>query len=122
EEGKLLPWAKDIVEAMDTYGEYSPSFRSSTGIGGIHLLFEGKPPSSKKVGNVEIYGEKHYLTLTTNHLQGTPITINSRQETIDALYRQFAPPVPERISQNTVGGVERGSPFELPPEAKDDQV
>lgn len=65
--GVLLPWAKAIVDAMDTYTEYSPSCISSTGEGGIHLLLEGKPPGSKKAGNVEIYREKHYLTITTNH-------------------------------------------------------
>jgi putative DNA primase/helicase len=25
EEGTLLPWARDIVEALDTYTEYLPS-------------------------------------------------------------------------------------------------
>jgi hypothetical protein len=75
------------------------------GTGGVHLLVEGKPVRSKKVGNIEVYGEKHYLTITTNHLSGTPTTIESRQQALDALYRQVAPPVVERPTQNTSGGL-----------------
>ena len=118
EKGKLLPWAKAIVEEMDTYGEYSPSWNKAAGIGGVHLLVEGKPARSIKVGNTEIYGEKHYLTITTNHLPDTPTTINSRQEALATLYRRIAPPVAERPYQNTRGGAGRGSDLtELPPEA-----
>ena len=122
EGGTLLPWAKAIVEAMDTYGEYSPSWNKTTGTGGVHLLVEGKPARSKKVGNIEIYGEKHYLTITTNHIPETPTTIESRQQALDALYRAIAPPVVERPYQNTSGGVGRGDGLtELPPEAAYDQ-
>ena len=120
-EGKLLPWAKDIVDAMDTYTEYSPSWNKAAGTGGVHLLVEGKPPGSKKSGTIEVYGEKHYLTITTNHLEGTPATINSRQEALDALYRRLAPPVRERPFQNTGGG--SGVPLTgLPPEAERDDL
>ena len=105
EGGTLLPWAKAIVEAMDTYTEYSPSWNKATGTGGVHLLVEGKPASSKKVGNIEIYREKHYLTITTNHIPDTSATINKRQEALGALYRTIAPPVVERPYQNTSGGL-----------------
>jgi len=123
EGGTVQPWAQEIIKAMDTYGEYSPSWNKATRTGGVHLLVEGKPPGSKKVGNVEVYGEKHYLTLTTNHLPGTPTTINPRQEGLDALYRSVAPPIEVRPYQNTSGGVGRGSDLaELPPEAERDQL
>ncbi len=122
-EGKLVPWAKAIVEAMATYGEYSPSWNKAEGTGGVHLLVEGKPARSIKVGNIEIYGEKHYLTITTNHVPGTLTTINTRQQALDALYRQVAPPVEERPFQNTRWGAGRESDLtELPPEAAYDQV
>ena len=123
EEGTLTPWAHEIVEALDTYTEYSPSWNKATGTGGVHLLVAGKPPTSKKAGNLEVYGEKHYLTITTNHLPGTPTTINARQEALDALYRSVAPPVEERPYQNTRGVAGSGSDLtELPPEAVHDQV
>ncbi len=121
EEGRIQPWAKTIVEAMDTYTEYSPSWNKATGTGGVHLLVEGKPPGSKKAGNIEVYGEKHYLTLTTNRLAGTPTTIERRQEALEALYRDVAPPVVERVYQNTSGGVSGEPLTELPPEAQRDK-
>ncbi len=101
EGGTLLPWAKAIIEAMDTYTEYSPSWNKAAGTGGVHLLVEGKPVRSKKADKIEVYGEKHYLTITTNHLPGTPTTIESRQQALDALYRRIAPPVVEKPRQNT---------------------
>src|SRR2546428_13777389 len=91
---------------MDTYTEYSPSWNKATGEDGVHLLVEGKPASSKKVGNIEVYGEKHYLTITPNHLTGTPTTINPRQEALEALYLAITPPVEEKPRQN-IGGCGR---------------
>ncbi len=121
-EGSMQPWAQEIINALDTYTEYSPSWNKATGAGGVHLLVEGKPKGSKKAGNVEVYGEKHYLTITTNHLQGTPTTINSRQEALDALYKNLAPPVVEKPFQNTSGGAPALPRTELPPEAAHDPV
>jgi len=121
--GTLVPSAQEIVAAMDTYTEYSPSWSKATGEGGVHLLIEGKPPGSKKVGNVEVYGEKHYLTITTNHLPGTPTIINSRQEALDHFYASLvsiAPPPTER--QNTRGGQAGATLTELPPEAERDEL
>src|SRR2546428_9364048 len=102
---------------MDTYTEYSPSWNKATGEDGVHLLVEGKPPSSKKVGNIEVYGEKHYLTITTNHLEGTPTTINDRQTELNALYTSLVP-VPQSPPevQNT-RGVYRVPLTDLPPDA-----
>jgi len=122
EGGTVQPWAQEIIETLDTYGEYSPSWNKAEGTGGVHLLLEGKPSGSKKVGNIEVYGEKHYLTITTNHLPGTPATINSRQEALDALYQRIAPPVEERSFQNTRGVAPGGMLTELPEEAVHDAV
>jgi hypothetical protein len=104
QEGRVEPWAQEIIETLNTYTEYSPSWNRATGTGGVHLLVDGKPPANKKAGNIEVYGEKHYLTITTKHLQGTPATINRRQEALDSLYRRIAPTVTEKPFQNTSGG------------------
>jgi putative DNA primase/helicase len=121
QEGRMQPWAQEIIERLDTSTEYSPSWSRASGTGGTHLFVEGKPAGSKKAGNIEVYGEKHYLTITTRHLPGTPTTINSRQEALEALYRTLTPPVEERPYQNTrgVAGMPR---TELPPEAERDAV
>src|SRR6266700_1522442 len=122
QEGSMQPWAQEIINTLDTYTEYSPSWSRATGTGGVHLLVEGKPPASKKAGNIEVYGEKHYLTITTKHLPGTPAIVNSRQEALDALYRTLTPPVVERSFQNTRGGAPGLPLTELPPEAAHDPV
>ncbi len=122
-EGRIEPWAQEIIETLDTYTEYSPSWNKAVGTGGVHLLVEGKPPASKKAGNIEVYGEKHYLTITTKHLPGTPAIVNSRQEALDALYITLIPPVAERPFQNTRGVAASGNDLtELPPEAAHDPV
>ncbi len=123
QDGTVQPWAQEIITALNTYTEYSPSWNRKTGTGGVHLLLVGKPPTNKKVGAIELYGQKRYLTLTTNHLQGTPTTIEHRQEALDALYRRFAPPVAHRDFQNTrLGGGSGATLTELPPEAANDPV
>jgi putative DNA primase/helicase len=122
QEGRLQPWAQEIIEKLNTYTEYSPSWNRVKGTGGVHLLVEGKPPASKKAGNIEVYGEKHYLTITTRHLEGTPATINSRQEALDALYRTLTPPIADRPFQNTSGGAPGLPLTELPPAAAHDPV
>ncbi len=42
-EGTLQPWAQEIIKALDTYTEYSPSWNKAAGTGGVHLLVAGKP-------------------------------------------------------------------------------
>ena len=122
-EGRIEPWAQEIIEKLDTYTEYSPSWNRATGTGGVHLLVEGKPPASKKAGNIEVYGEKHYLTITTRHLEGSPATINSRQTKLDALYASLVPvPTAPNERQNTRGGHGAVPRTELPPEAAHDPV
>jgi primase-polymerase (primpol)-like protein len=105
EGGSVQSWAQKIITALDTYGEYSPSWNRATGTGGVHLFVEGKPPGSKKVGNIEVYGEKHYLTITTNHLPGTPIAINNRLTELDALYTSLVPVPPSTSEIQNTGGV-----------------
>ena len=123
QEGRLQPWAQEIIEKLDTYTEYSPSWNRATGTGGVHLLVEGKPPASKKAGNIEMYGEKHYLTITTRHLPGSPVTINSRQTKLDALYASLVPvPAAPNERQNTRWGHGAVPRTELPPEAAHDPV
>jgi putative DNA primase/helicase len=123
QEGSMQPWAQEIIETMDTSTEYSPSWNRATGTGGVHLFVEGKPPASKKAGNIEVYGEKHYLTITTKHLPRTPATVNSRQAELDALHASLVPaPTHLHEYQNTGGGALALPRTELPPEAERDAV
>ena len=85
ENGKTLPWAKEIVDRFsDTYIEASPSGR---GIRIFCLLPDGFAYDPKmyyiKKGNIEVYipGHTHrFLTVTGNALNSADVT-----ETADAL-------------------------------------
>jgi primase-polymerase (primpol)-like protein len=110
------PQAREIVQELTSYTEASPTH-------GLHILAHGNLPGKNIHTGIEIYGQDRFTTITTDHLAETPFTIEHRQEALEALYRQFAPPVAEREYQNTRGGVGSGNTLtELPPEAAEDTV
>jgi putative DNA primase/helicase len=107
------PQAVEIVQSLNSYTEASPG-------NGLHILAYGQLPGRGIHTAIEIYGQDRFTTITTNHLAGTPTTIEHRQEAIEALYKQFAPPVVQEGIQNTrgVGSVLTA----LPPEAAHDPL
>jgi len=111
------PQAAKIVQEINSYTEVSPSGK------GLHVLAYGKLPGKGIHTAIELYGQDRFTTITTNHREGTPLTIEHRQAAIDALYRRFAPPGASREDQNTRGWVGSGAALtELPPEAGNDPV
>jgi hypothetical protein len=82
--GELAAWAAEIVALAETYIEVSPSGT------GLRILWDGKIDKTiKKDGiNVEIYRDKRYLTITGNHVPGTPTKILSAPRTEAALRRR----------------------------------
>src|SRR6266699_3961189 len=114
-ERTIAPWAKEIITALASYTEYSPSKL------GVHILTQATlPGTGRKVGEIELYSHDRFFTITTDHLYGTPTTIAHRQQEVDALYHQVAPLRAERDAQNTVGS--GGALTGLPPEAANDPV
>ncbi|MDY0326447.1 MAG: hypothetical protein RBQ87_09795, partial [Candidatus Cloacimonadaceae bacterium] len=84
------PWAQEIVDALHSYTELTPSGR------GIRIFVEGKLPGrdgfNKRLpdgSGVEAYSSGHYLTLTGHHLEGTPRTVNPRQTQLATLLRIY---------------------------------
>jgi putative DNA primase/helicase len=111
------PQAAEIVQELTSYTERSPSGT------GLHILAYGVLPGKGIHTAVEIYGQDHFTTITTNHLPGTSATIQHRQVAVTALYHRFAPPVERREFQNTRGGVGNGNMLrDLPPEAEKDNL
>ena len=89
--GEIQPWAQEIVALAETYSEVSPSGT------GIRMMARGKVPKAhiSKAAQVEVYGAQRYLTITGNHVVGTPLDIRPAPETISMLIarvEQFAPP------------------------------
>jgi hypothetical protein len=85
--GAIEPWAMEIVAALNTYTEVSPS-----GEGLRLFVFGNLPPEGRKKGNYENYQSGRYVTITGNRLNGTPPTIEHRQAELEAVHRRFWPP------------------------------
>jgi hypothetical protein len=86
--GELRYCARMLLEYLNSYSETSVSET------GTHTLVKGKWPLNE--GNTkatpcgmkwEFFGVGKYFTVTGAHLQGTPTTIEPRQEKLTALHR-----------------------------------
>jgi hypothetical protein len=87
--GVIDDWALEVVKDFHTYTEVSPSGC------GLRLFCRGQlPPQGRKNGNFEIYDSGRYVTVTGQHLGGTPLTIERRQEQIGRWHTHFFPPGP----------------------------
>jgi primase-polymerase (primpol)-like protein len=81
---EIEPWAADVVKELATYAERSPS-----GLG-IRLLARGQKPGLRcRKGGFEMYEHARYVTLTGWRLDDSPVTIESRQAAIDAVYARL---------------------------------
>src|SRR5579871_2409690 len=84
--GKFSPESREIVIALDSYGEYSPSGT------GCHVLGLGRLPGPglKKphpgCKAVEVKSDGYYFTFTGRHLSKTPAELIDRQDAVLALY------------------------------------
>ena len=78
--GEIEPWARIIIEEVDSYTEISPSGK------GVHILVRATLPEGRnRKGRFETYDQDRYFTVTGKHLAGTPQTIEGRQEELRAV-------------------------------------
>lgn len=90
--GEIEEWAREIVDALDSYTEVSPNQT------GVKVWVRGTPHLSGKRSlsdtpdgkphRVEIYDHLRFFTVTGWHLEGTPKTIRSAQKELVALSRR----------------------------------
>ncbi len=88
--GKFSPESREIVIALDSYGEYSPSGT------GCHVLGLGtlpgpglkKPHPGAKA--VEVKSDGYYFTFSGRHLNKTPTELMDRQKQVDELYHRLS--------------------------------
>jgi hypothetical protein len=84
ETGRIEPWAQSIVDKLGSYTEISPSDT------GLRIFVLAKlPPKDRKLGCFECYESGRYLTVTGNHLPGTPATIEHRQNEMTAVHTEI---------------------------------
>lgn len=103
--GGIDDWANEIVKLAETYTEVSPSGR------GLRLIWRGKIDKTIKCdpAHVEVYKHKRYLTITGNHIAGTPTDIREAPRTELALrarveeYRPTPAPAPELPARKSGG-------------------
>jgi primase-polymerase (primpol)-like protein len=93
---EIRPWAQEIIEAANTYVEYSPSLTGVKLIGRFKL-----PPMSghQKILNeetreaIEVYDRGRFFTYTGRQVPGTPDDVRNMQVAVDGiLARYFAKP------------------------------
>ncbi len=108
ETGEIAPWAATIVTEMDTYTELSPSQE------GLRLFAYARKPdrARTKRGNVEIFDGAtaagkpggRYVTVTGQHLTGTPADIQPRQEALASVYTRELKGSTSQASKNAPNG------------------
>jgi hypothetical protein len=81
ETGRIESWAQEIIDQLDTYTELSVSGT------GFHCLVKATkgPDTRSRIGHLEIYESLRYFVVTGNHVEGSPLTINDRQEQLESV-------------------------------------
>jgi hypothetical protein len=86
EEGLPSVSAFAIVRRFNSYTEVTPSGE------GLRIWIKAKLPGTRRrVGNIELYDQDRYFTVTGNHLAGTADTIEDRQTELDVWYTELFP-------------------------------
>jgi putative DNA primase/helicase len=100
--GEVADWAQEIVRELNSYTEITPSGR------GLHIWAKGTlPPGGRKRGPVEMYDQGRFFTVTSDHWDGTPTTIEDRQTALAALHAKvFGKQEPQREHPTSPNGHE----------------
>lgn len=88
-DGEIAPWALEVVRALGSYTEFTPSGN------GLRVWLRGVLPGwgHKKVNatdgvDVEMYDRLRFFTFTGRRLPDAPAEIRERQAEVDALHAQ----------------------------------
>ena len=100
--GEIARWAQQILADLLSYTEVTPSGD------GLHVWVNACKPgrnARKKIGggDVELYDRARMFTVTGDHVDGLPRTIEERQSQLDELYASLWPePEPQRRAVQAV--------------------
>lgn len=102
-DGKIEPWALEIVEELGSYVEISPSGE------GLRVLGYGKlKREGRKKGNVEVYDGGRYLTFTGHKLDSATSDIEDFDEALDRVHRRVWAETTKASIAHSKGGVVGG--------------
>lgn len=97
EDGEVLPWAMEIVKALDSYTEISPSNT------GLKIWVRGSKPGEKcRSGSIEVYDRNRFFTFTGRTFHKG--SVEDRQEELDRFYSQVFPATEHRGINTVVAG------------------
>src|SRR5829696_7847270 len=83
ETGEIEDWAREIINELASFTEISPSGT------GVHILLRATLPDGRhRKGPIEIYDHSRYFTVSGRHLEGTPRTVEDRQQQVLAFSRR----------------------------------
>jgi hypothetical protein len=82
--GAILPWAIQVIAAIGSYAEISPSGT------GVKLFVKGRiPAGGNRKGNIEMYDSGRYFAVTGRRLENAPATVEPRQAELDQLHARI---------------------------------
>jgi hypothetical protein len=91
ESGEIEPWALKIISSLHSYTETSPSGT------GVKIWVMGKVPlGGNRRGNIEMYDQARYFTVTGSHLQMTPRRIEERWQALSEIHANLFPTPPQQ--------------------------
>jgi len=107
-------WATDVIEQLDSYTERSPSGT------GYHVLCRGQlPGDTRRKGDLEIYEDARFFTVTGFHVATSPSAVRERGDALAAVHAEYlqddvatSEGDADADSDGTVADSETGSMFE----------
>ena len=86
--GEVKPWARPIIDQLDSYSEISPSGK------GLKVFVQAAKPGPRckkghEDGAIEIYDRHRFFTVTGQSLHDPPKEMGERQVAVDGLYEQI---------------------------------
>jgi len=107
DDGEVASWAVEIVDALDSYTEISPSGT------GLKIWVRGRKPGEKcRTGNIEIYDKERFFTFTGRTFHKG--SIEDRQNELERLYNRLFPEADnEEVNTVVLGSGFAGEDAEL---------
>jgi len=106
-DGSIALWAQEIIRVLNSYTERSPSGT------GFHIFVLGKLPTSLEhhrlnigSGRIEVYDGGRFFTMTGDHVEETPRTIERRQDELEFIVHKWGLDLRDQPSFN--GTVRKG--------------
>jgi hypothetical protein len=89
-DGAIETYALEILKALNSYSEYSPSGT------GIHTLCKGEIPRACKISKIglEIYTKGRFFTVTGNRLENYPAELNECTDALKGIFSRFVDKAP----------------------------